>query len=207
MTFVERRAMQSALSRFAKPGTGLDVGCEGGRWSRLLNNLGWQMTATDIDPHTLELCRQRNPSVNCLLVQEQDETFPVATESIDLLVTIQVPVVDCDWFPDEAKRVLKPSGVLVGSFNNLISWRGLAANIKSTIAKHPCYYPKPYAVFRRSLRNQGFSIDYEQGYCWGPFGRHSNSKWISPATKLERSLQVNRLVSLSPWVAYVASRH
>jgi SAM-dependent methyltransferase len=206
MTSIERHALQLALSRYAEPGLALEVGCEGGRWTRLLCDLGWKMLATDIDPHTLELCHQRNPSVRCMLVREQDDKFPVGPGAIDLLVTIQVPVVDCPWFSREASRALATGGAVVGTFNNLLSWRGVMSNLKSAITGRPCYYPKSYSAFRKSMLEQGFSIDYERGYCWGPFGRHSNSKLIPLAANLERSLQAHRMTHVSPWVVFVATR-
>jgi SAM-dependent methyltransferase len=206
VTAIERQALLATLNKFAAPGVGLELGCEGGRWCRFLDDLGWKMTGTDVDPVTLELCRQRNKSVRCILVGEQDSELPADRESIDLLVCLEVPVVESAWFPAEAKRVLKPGGRFVGSFLNLHSWRGVMANMKSTVLGRPKYYSMSYAAFRRSLRNHGFTVDYESGCCWPAFGRQSNSRWIPVATGAERILQLNRLPSISPWIVYTATR-
>lgn len=207
VTSLEKQVLLSALDRFAAPGVGLDVGCEGGRWSQVLTDRGWSMIATDVDPDSLEICRRRNSTVRCLLVDSQDEVLPVDSRTIDLMLCFEVPVVEDPWFAAEAHRVLKPGGVLVGSMLNLCSWRGAAANAKSTLVGRERHYKTSYASFRRCVQQHGFSMDRVCGCCWAPFGRHSDSPWISVATKLEQMFGLRRIPTISPWVVYTATRH
>ena len=51
----ERTNLLFALERLA-PAMALDVGCEGGRWSKLLLDYGWAVVATDVDSESLAVC-------------------------------------------------------------------------------------------------------------------------------------------------------
>jgi hypothetical protein len=165
------------------------------------------MIATDVNPDSLRRCRERNSSIRCVLVGETDQVLPVDSQSIDLLACIEVqPVIHRPWFPVEAKRVLKPHGILVGSFANLLSWRGVAAQLKSFLIRSPRYYHSSYASFRSSLQQHGLSVTHETGCCWAPFHRKSDSRLIPLATGFERRLGLNRLTSLSPWIVFAATR-
>ena len=62
-TEIERNLILHALSITGRPGPATEVGCEGGRWSRLLADAGWQMTCTDTDEQVLRMCQSRIPEV------------------------------------------------------------------------------------------------------------------------------------------------
>ncbi|MEX2315983.1 MAG: class I SAM-dependent methyltransferase [Pirellulales bacterium] len=205
VTEIERRAVLAAEAACGRPGVGLEIGCEGGRWCRLLCERGWTMIGTDTNADALRLCQQRNESVQCIHVAPQQETFPVESRSIDLLLCIEVSVINRPWFLDEAQRALMPGGVFVGSFNNLFSWRGVASNAKSKFNGTDSYYHASYSSFRRSLRGHGFTVVEEQGYCWPPFGRKSDSAWVPVGAKLERWTGVQRMPILSPWIIFTAA--
>ena len=84
----------------------------------MLSDLDWQMTATNVDPRVLAVCKERNPSASCILVDPTDESFPVDDASVDLLLCFEVPpVVNQAWFFAEAARVLEPGGKLVGTLS------------------------------------------------------------------------------------------
>ena len=204
---IERCTLLEAHAAYEAPGVGLEVGCEGGRWCRLLTELGWRMIATETNRQALQLCQERNPNVHCIHVREDVCTLPVDTASIDLLLCVEVPVIDHDWFLWEASRVLKPGGIFVGSFMNLLSWRGIAANLKSKLSNKQPFYTRSYFSFRRSLRRTGFQIRTGHGYCWAPFGRHSDSRLVPLATALEQGLGLRRCLVFSPWIAFTAIRN
>jgi hypothetical protein len=67
-------------------------------------------------------------------------------------------------------------------------------------------YAFSYGALRRSFCRAGFEIAYEEGLCWGPFGRASNSPLIPAFAKLERVLGLRRLTTLSPWVTFIARK-
>ena len=55
-------------------------------------------------------------------------------------------------------------------------------------------------------RRCGFRIHHEEGYCWFPFRRASNSALVPYAVRVERGLGLGKLASVSPWVAFVAKK-
>src|SRR5256885_16316767 len=87
---IERKTVLNAHNLITKPTTALEIGCEGGRWSKLLADFGWEMICTDIDQKSLAVCQRRIPTATCTLVSPEDTTFPCATESIGLTLCIQV---------------------------------------------------------------------------------------------------------------------
>jgi SAM-dependent methyltransferase len=207
VTQLEHEALMTVASEFAQPGVGLEIGCEGGRWCRMLADLGWQMTATDVNASAVRMCQERNPAVNCIVVDPNDKTFPAATESIDLLVCMEVEAVtNSEWFFDEAARVLRTGGRLVGTHSNLLSWRGAIGKLRSTVRGSYEFYATTYGHFRHALINRGFTISEEQGCCWPPFERDSNSRAIPAAVAIEQALGLRRLPAISPWIVYRATR-
>src|SRR5689334_13654390 len=54
---IERKALLIGHSLAAAPTVLLDVGADGGRWSRLLCDLGWQAICTEVNEHSLRLCK------------------------------------------------------------------------------------------------------------------------------------------------------
>src|SRR5689334_16504615 len=69
---VHLRVIMMAQAAAGSPGKGFEVGCEGGRWTRMLADLGWQMTCTEVNAGALEVCRRRVPNANLLLVRGED---------------------------------------------------------------------------------------------------------------------------------------
>jgi hypothetical protein len=68
------------------------------------------------------------------------------------------------------------------------------------------YYRSAYVTFRNELRKHGFCLLHEEGLCWFPFRRSSNSVLVPAFTAAERYLGLSKLVSLSPWVMFVAQK-
>ena len=207
ITKVEERVILKANELFIKPEKALEVGCEGGRWSIMLTDSGWDMICTDINPNTLAKCQQRIPNAKCVLVKEDDTTLPCESESVNLILCLEVfNVLWNDWFITEAFRVLQDGGIIVGVFNNKLSFRGYFRHLISSMKGQFDSYKVSYPKWRYKFCKQGFKMLYQEGICWFPFTRDSNSPFIPICTQLEYYLGLRRLSSLSPWVVFLAQK-
>jgi SAM-dependent methyltransferase len=212
LTGVQHRVLREGCELAGVPSTALEVGCEGGRWSKLLQSWGWKNICTDINPESIELTRRRLPDAKCILVNANDERLPAEDASVGLILVCEVPVIEAPWFPDEAKRVLRPGGVLVFSHFNPNSYRALLYRIGCRIQrlwggthfKTLFYHGPSYRSLRRAICARGFEMTREVGFCWFPFGRKSNSTLIGPAVRMEKFFGLHRLPTVSPWVMSIA---
>jgi SAM-dependent methyltransferase len=210
ITGVEKRAILESHCRFEAPGCALEIGCDGGRWSKLLSDLGWNLTCTDISEQALGICKARIPTARHILVDKADTSLPLPTGSMNLLLCMEVfPVIGSDWFIPESHRVLAGGGLLVGVFLNMLSIRGLfcrATEVFGKRGKGPGLYDCFYFRWRKRLQHAGFRIVQERGLCWFPLKRASNSRFVPVCELLENALGLNRMIRLSPWVVFVAER-
>ena len=207
LTEVERKAILEAHQMCDTPTVALDVGASGGRWSELLSELGWKIISTEINPTSLDHCRIRVPQAACILANPNDTTLPCETESVGLILCIEVfAVMPTSWFTSEASRILKPCGLIVGVFNNKLSWRGYMKHIVSKMRNKFDYYSVPYYWWKKELRRAGFRTLFEEGLCWFPFSRSSNSRLVELFTRVEYWVGLRRLPLLSPWIVFVAQK-
>lgn len=206
-TEIEKRVILKAHDLSREPGRALEIGVEGGRWSALLTDLGWSMICTDINENTLAICKERIPSASCILVRTDEKRLPCESESIGLLLCIEVsPVMQADWFISEATRVLQNDGIMVGVFMNLLSFRGFFAHMRSSFKGEYDYYELAYPSWRMQLLGRGYSMLYEEGFCWFPFNRTSNSVFVPYFVRLEKWFGLNKLAIISPWIAFIAKK-
>ncbi|MGI9057757.1 MAG: class I SAM-dependent methyltransferase [Ktedonobacteraceae bacterium] len=208
---IEKKTVLKANAFIKRPTTALDIGCEGGRWSKLLADTGWNLICTDIDPSSLAICQKRIPTATCKLVGPADSTLPCATESIKLALCVGVPqVIGAEWFIDEAFRVLQKGGLIAGVFWNRSSWRGLlyhsvpALRVKGSGQWY--WFPQSYAVWKEHLCARGFTMVNEEGYGWPPFRRNSDSPIVPIATHIEHHLGLRKLARFSPLVIFIAQK-
>ena len=84
------------------------------------------MICTDIFQQAIDLCNKRLPDATSILVKIDDSKLPVNSnsQSIELCVGVP-PTIKSDWIVHESHRVLKPRGVLVFTFWNKYSLRGI----------------------------------------------------------------------------------
>ena len=203
-------ALRAAASSLGG-GTSLDVGCDAGRWSQLLADLGFSPVCVDVREEALEICRRRLPSARCHLAQPDDVSFPVADGSIDLLLAWEVPpVTNAAWFAPEAARVVRSGGLLICTIFNPVSIRGLAYRCAMLVSpsrrKDRVYGGPSFARATADLDAQGFDLLSAEGLGWAPFSRLSNAPLIPFFVRLERVLGLRRLVRFSPFVVLVARR-
>lgn len=207
-TEMAEEAIRTGLLIAGQSGSALEVGCEGGRWSRLLARAGWEMTCTDVDPASLETCQLRVPGARCVLVDRLASSLPCRDHSVSLLLCLEVfPVIDSDWFLHEANRVLANHGVLIGITLNRRSMRGLFVRLKRYLNQTGhAHYSRSYTEWKQAAKHEGFTLRYERGYCWFPLGRASDSAWTPVFAAIERRLGLSQAVTLSPWVVFVAQK-
>jgi SAM-dependent methyltransferase len=187
--------------------TALEIGCEGGRWSKMLAEQGWSMVCTDINPECLEICQRKIPGAECILVAEEDRTILAEPSTVGLLLCIEVPqVINSDWFISEAFRVLNPDGFVVCVFQNRRSYRAYLHRLARSKRTVDYYGVVAYPEWRKKLCEQGFKLIDEVGFCWAPFSRHSNSMLIPLFTYLEQLLGLRQLTSISPWIIFIAQK-
>lgn len=208
ITEIEKRAILEASNLAKKPAIALEIGCEGGRWSKLLSDLGWDIICTDIDHKTLDICKKRIPKAKCIQVSPNDSKLPCDTETIGLLLCVEVsPVIQSEWFIREAFRVLPSGGLVVGVFWNLLSFRGSIVHSTALLRNSFDYYKFSYLTWRREFRKRGFNVVYEEGFCWFPFRRSSNSPLVPLFTQIERYLGLRSFTALSPWIVFIGKKN
>jgi len=204
---VARLMIQLAHDLSPRTTTALEIGCEGGRWCRFLWELGWKVTCTDINEASLNLCKKRIPAAKCILVKPEDDSIPCESDAFDLLLCIEVAeVIQAPWFMDEAFRLMRPDGLVVGVFCNLYSFRGLFGHFRAVLRGGFDHYKMDYLSWKKKLIGKGFRILHEVGYCWFPFSRASNSILIPYLIRLEEALGLRRLINVSPWIAFIAQK-
>jgi hypothetical protein len=118
-------------------------------------------------------------------------------------------LIEAGWFPSELHRVLADGGIFVGVHINGRSLRAVAWRLKQRLSGSQDsyqFYKASYPDWRRRLLETGFEMVHEESCCWGPFSRDSNSPFVPACAKMERALGLNRIVSWSPWVIFVARK-
>jgi SAM-dependent methyltransferase len=208
VTEIEKEAIMDAQRAAGPPERAIEIGCEGGRWSRLLSDEGWDMTCVDVDANALEACRKKNPSARLILERPESRTIDGKDSEFSLVLCVEVaPVIQSDWFLPEAFRILKPGGILLAVVWNKISIRGLAHRLHEKEEENAIsFYRDSYYGWRKRLRAAGFNLLNAKGFCWGPFGRSSNSSLIPFFTSFERNLGLQSLAIFSPWVICLAQK-
>lgn len=214
LTAIEQDALVTAHALAGEPGTVLEIGCEGGRWSQMLSQIGWKNICTDVDPILLATCQRRIPTAQCVLVQPHETTLPCETATLDLLLCVEVPpVMEGEWISSEAQRTLRAGGLFVGVFYNRHSWRAMVVRARQTLKARmvgdtsPTMYNRPYTQWKKTLQHHSFTVVYERGCCWFPFSRRSNSSFIPACVLMEQRFGLQTLTRLSPWIVFIAQKH
>lgn len=208
---VESQMIRYVLAECTEPGVLLDIGCEGGRWSKLFADRGWQIIATDVDSKALRICEARIPSARCVLVNPRAHGLAADNESVDVVLCVEVgPVIHRDWAVAEFARVVKRGGYVAAVCWNRSSWRGFlyhnAPGFRSVGSNPLVGYPIRYTDFRKQMIERGFCFQKELGYAWGPFRRTSDSFLVSCWGAVERFSRLQHFISAAPMVAFVAQK-
>ncbi len=204
---VEEEVVRDAVRGAVKSGSMVDVGCGGGRWSRLGMEAGLRTICLDTDVSVLETCRHRLPEAECVLTSPDQVTLPVASGTASIVLCMEVfPVVATEWFANEAARVLLPGGRLIGVFGNRASLRGWLWHFLKRDNGGIDFYPTAYSQWRKGMIARGFEFESQVGICWFPFGRSSDSVLIPACVRIEELLSLRRIPTMSPWIVFSACR-
>jgi SAM-dependent methyltransferase len=208
---VESTMMLYVLGQCPRPGVLLDVGCEGGRWSKFFAERGWHVIATDVDAGFLQVCQSRIPNARCVLADSNSDWLAAEDESVDVALCMEVgPVIHSYWAVPEFARVLKRGGRLAGVCWNRSSWRGFlyhnVPRLRSPGSDSLVGFPIKYKNFRSQMIKHKFRFEKELGYAWGPFRRTSNSFPVSLWAAFERFSGLQRFISAAPMIAFVAQK-
>lgn len=207
LTEIEQRSIMAGSELAPKPGFAVEIGCEGGRWSQVLANDGWDLICTDVREDVLGICQRRIPSAKCIRVHPADETIPCASGAAGIVVCMEVaPVTSSAWFAAEAFRVLKDGGILVATTTNQLSHRGLLRKLAGSRDIEPGLYSQSYRKWRNAFSEAGFTFISEYGYCWPLFTRRSDSRLVPFFVGLEQRLRLGALPGVSPWIVVVARK-
>jgi len=111
-------AYRDALAVLLGPGEGrpaADIACGEGRLSRLLAELGWQVSASDGAPGMVEAARALASAPRIDLAPATALPYADGAMSLALLYHCLMDIDDLDGALSEARRILVPGGRLVAS--------------------------------------------------------------------------------------------
>lgn len=134
---VEEPIVKTILKKIT-PGTALDAACGTGRYSELLNSLGYKVTGMDLSPAMLSQARKtRNKKINFI---EGDLTaIPLKNASVDLaicaLALTHLP--NMEKALSELKRVVRPGGrIIISDIHPWLIMLGGQAEFFDKTGKH-----------------------------------------------------------------------
>ena len=179
ITEIERRAIEFASSIARPIEKAVEIGCEGGRWSKLLSDLGWGMTCIDVDEKVLQVCRERIPEAVCLLSLPEATSIPCETTSLRLALCVEVrPVMRSSWFFEEITRVLLPGGLVVGVVWNNRSLRGVCSHINSLRKGKVSTYTRSYSDGAGNSVRLDLSLFGRKGVAGSLSGAAATPSWF-----------------------------
>jgi ubiquinone/menaquinone biosynthesis C-methylase UbiE len=210
LTRVEGRFIQQLLAARPRPQLVLDIGGGSGRFAVPLYEAGYQLLVLDVDATPLRILVRSEPGIGRALVSGRSDELPIADDSVDCVLCIEVPVLDDPaTFLAACRRVLRTGGVVIFTAHNRRSYKGLLKQLTSRRQERR-YYGETYlhtiSEIRAQLRAFGFSLFQECGFNWIPFTRDADTRLVWAAARLERALGLDRLVQWSPWVLVAAQK-
>jgi 2-polyprenyl-3-methyl-5-hydroxy-6-metoxy-1,4-benzoquinol methylase len=110
----ERRLLKK-LSQYLKPGESvLDLGCGGGKFTKVIKEAGYYTIGMDISEKALELAKKQFPEFRFSNLNP-DVTIPAPDAEYSAVWCSEVieHVLDVNIFLSEINRVLKPGGILI----------------------------------------------------------------------------------------------
>src|SRR5262245_13316584 len=82
---MEETAILQARNLAGRPAEALEIGCEGGRWSKILADAGWKLTCVDVDPEALKACRAKMPDARLVLSNTETKLIDAPDQTFSLV--------------------------------------------------------------------------------------------------------------------------
>jgi len=108
------------ISKIGRGKKVLDVGCLGGKMSRLIMDQNNEVWGVEVNPVAAEAARKRGVKVQ---VADVEDGLPIETESYDVVNAGEIleHLYDTKNFLEETRRVLKEGGLMIFTTTNLNS--------------------------------------------------------------------------------------
>lgn len=181
----------------------LEVGCGSGRLTQALSGIVPNVVGLDFD--SIPLISFQQKMVKFPLIQGDALNLPLKDNYFDCVVAIQCLLnFDYNQFLRECNRVLKNEGLLICQFLNRHSYKWMSKRLLSHDVQKINY--QNYPQFAHDVVNSGFDIKQVSGYNWIPFDRFSDSTLVNSAALVEKTLRLDRLHNISPWVLVAARK-
>ncbi len=187
---VQKRIVRSMLDS-SNPKTVLELAIGTGRIGIDLACDGWQMIGVDIAFNMLQRAKEKAVraavDAQVCLIQGDAMQIPVASESLDLCLCVNALslIPEYEEVLKEMARTLKPGGVLICNFANLLSYYlpfGLIVNCrKRSLARDVPSRWYRLRELRRQFDRAGFEIGDVQGHIHVP--NYLNAKFLLPLIK------------------------
>lgn len=162
----------------------------------------------DVDFRALTLFQARPGNHPAVMANALE--LPFATQSFDGIVAIQcLRYFDPVAFLRSCNRILKADGWLFLQAVNQLSYKKM---FKKFVRRSGKRDPNILTAVQllELLTNEGFDVRSVRGYNWLPFTpkvtRMSDSRLIPHAAGIEKSLHLQRLYRISPWILVAARR-
>lgn len=123
LTHVEGHFIEQSLAGRPRPQTVLDIGGGSGRVAVPLHEAGHRPLVVDVDATPLRILARQAPGVGRALVSDRIDELPVADDSVDCVLCVEVPVLDDPAsFLATCRRVLRTGALVIFTAHNRRSY-------------------------------------------------------------------------------------
>ena len=174
-----------------------DVGCGGGKYTRLALQSGAEVVSLDRDLDSLRWLRQSSANANPVLADAA--ALPLREGAFDGLFLIEIfdYIAQSEALLMDCGRALKADGLFVLSFGNTASLKSKLKQLRGNRYMQDRHSQKQVM---QMLKDAGFLVTGKVGYNWLTMDRQSNSRVIPTLAQIVRLFQLHKLPSYSPWV-------
>jgi ubiquinone/menaquinone biosynthesis C-methylase UbiE len=201
----ERTFITQMLSRVSRPCRLLDVGCGSGDVSLILQEMGLDVVAVDINLLALTEFQRHANTIPLVLADAQ--RLPFANASLDCVVAIQcLQYFDHQQFLRGCHRVLRDGGLLIFQAINRRNYKRALKRLAGRSANlSPAYNMSSHELLRATA-DHGFAVQAISGYNWVPFDRLTDNALVGATALVERALRLGRYYHISPWILIAARK-